>query len=105
MQPPHIKPHLNKDGYCPGHKSFLWVHTSSELTDCPPVIIFCHEETRGTDHLRHFSGSSLAISLVTPIFLTGYWKMKAAGRSLQPAASCIAGGILRKRFLYRMSLP
>ncbi len=45
---------VNKDGYGPGHKSFLWVHTSSELTDCPPVIIFCHEETRGTDHLRHF---------------------------------------------------
>ena len=45
---------VNKDGYGPGHKSFLWVHTSSELTDCPPVIIFCYEETRGTDHLRHF---------------------------------------------------
>lgn len=45
---------VNKDGYGPGHKSFLWVHTSSELTDCPPIIIFCYEETRGTDHLRHF---------------------------------------------------
>lgn len=45
---------VNKDGYGPGHKSFLWVHTSSELSDCPPIIIFCHEETRGTDHLRHF---------------------------------------------------
>ena len=45
---------VNKDGYGPGHKSFLWIHTSSELTVCPPVIIFCYEETRGTDHLRHF---------------------------------------------------
>lgn len=45
---------VNKDGYGPGHKSFLWVHTSSELSDCPPIIIFCYEETRGTDHLRHF---------------------------------------------------
>ena len=45
---------VNKDGYGPGHKSFLWVHTSSELTGCPPVIVFCYEETRGTDHLRHF---------------------------------------------------
>lgn len=45
---------VNKDGYGPGHKSFLWVHTSSELEDCPPIMIFCHEETRGTDHLRHF---------------------------------------------------
>lgn len=45
---------VNKDGHGPGHKSFLWVHTSSELADCPPIIIFCYEETRGTDHLRHF---------------------------------------------------
>ena len=45
---------VNKDGYGPGHKSWMWVHTSSELSDCPPIIIFCYEETRGTDHLRHF---------------------------------------------------
>ena len=96
---------VNKDGYGPGHKSFLLVHASSELTDCPPIIIFCYEETRGRTICVIFSGSSLAISPVTPIFLTGYWKRKAAGSSLQPAASCIAGGILRKRFLYRMSLP
>lgn len=45
---------VNKDGHGPGHKSYLWVHTSSELSDCPPIIIFCYEETRGTDHLRRF---------------------------------------------------
>lgn len=45
---------VNKDGHGPGHKSFLWVHTNSGLSDCPPIIIFCHEETRGTDHLRRF---------------------------------------------------
>lgn len=45
---------VNKDGYGPGHKSFLWVHTSSELLDCPPIIVFCYELTRGTDHLRNY---------------------------------------------------
>lgn len=45
---------VNKDGHGPGHKSYLWVHSSSELSDCPPIIIFCYEETRGTDHLRRF---------------------------------------------------
>lgn len=45
---------VNKDGYGPGHKSYLWVHTSSELLDCPPVIVFCYEPTRGTDHLRSY---------------------------------------------------
>lgn len=32
----------------------MWIHTSSELLDCPPVIIFCYEETRSTEHLRSF---------------------------------------------------
>lgn len=45
---------VNKDGYGPGHKSFFWVHVSSSLSDCPPIIIFCYEATRGTDHLRRF---------------------------------------------------
>ena len=45
---------VNKDGYGPGHKSYMWVHTSSELLDCPPVIVFCYELTRGTDHLRSY---------------------------------------------------
>ena len=45
---------VNKDGRGAGSKSFLWVHCSSELLDCPPIIIFCYEKTRGTDHLRKF---------------------------------------------------
>ena len=45
---------VNKDGYGPGHKSYMWVHTSSELSDCPPVIVFCYELTRSTDHLRSY---------------------------------------------------
>lgn len=45
---------VNKDGRGPGHKNFMWVHCSSELLDCNPIIIFCYEATRGTDHLRKF---------------------------------------------------
>lgn len=45
---------VNKDGRSAGNKSFLWVHCSSSLLDCPPIIIFCYEKTRGTDHLRKF---------------------------------------------------
>lgn len=45
---------VNKDGHGPGHKSYLWAHTSSELLDCPPLIVFCYEPTRGTDHLRGY---------------------------------------------------
>lgn len=45
---------VNKDGRGPGHKSYMWIHTSSELLDCPPIIIFCYEQTRNTEHLRSF---------------------------------------------------
>lgn len=45
---------VNKDGRGPGHKSYMWVHCSSELLDCNPIIIFCYEATRGTAHLRSF---------------------------------------------------
>lgn len=45
---------VNKDGRSAGSKSFLWIHCSSSLLDCPPIIIFCYEKTRGTDHLRKF---------------------------------------------------
>jgi hypothetical protein len=45
---------VNKDGREPGHKSYMWIHCSSELLDCNPIIIFCYEATRGTNHLRSF---------------------------------------------------
>ena len=45
---------VNKDGRGPGHKSYLWVHTSSDCLDCNPIVIFCYEATRNTDHLRGF---------------------------------------------------
>ena len=45
---------VNKDNRGPGHKSFIWVHASSEYLDCNPIIVFCYEPTRNTDHLRSF---------------------------------------------------
>ena len=45
---------VNKDGRGPGHKSYMWIHCSNELLECNPIIIFCYEATRGTDHLRSF---------------------------------------------------
>jgi len=45
---------VNKDERGPGHKSYMWVHTSSDCLDCNPIVIFCYEATRNTDHLRSF---------------------------------------------------
>lgn len=45
---------VNKDGREAGTKSFMWVHITSELVKEHPIIVYCFELTRGTDHLRKF---------------------------------------------------
>ncbi len=42
------------DGRPAGSISYVWLHTTSELCGCNPIIIYCYEKTRGTDHLRDF---------------------------------------------------
>lgn len=42
------------DGRKAGSKSFMWIHTSGELEQGPPVTVFYYELTRNTDHLRKF---------------------------------------------------
>lgn len=54
---------VNKDGRKAGRKSYMWVHASSELLDVNPVVVFCFELTRATDHLRGFyAGHSVTIT-------------------------------------------
>lgn len=43
-----------RDGRPAGAKSYMWVHITSELLNTSPIILFCYELTRGTDHLRKF---------------------------------------------------
>ena len=43
-----------RDGRRAGRKSFMWVHITSELSECSPVSVFCYEPDRSTDHLREF---------------------------------------------------
>lgn len=45
---------VNKDGRDAGRKSYMWVHTTSELAGVDPIIVFCFELTRETEHLRKF---------------------------------------------------
>ena len=37
-----------------GTKSYMWVHITSELAQCHPVVVFCYEKTRSAIHLREF---------------------------------------------------
>ena len=50
---------VNHDSRSAGHKSYMWVHCLSELLDCDPIIVFCYEATRNTDHLRQLFGEFL----------------------------------------------
>ncbi|MCR5453049.1 MAG: IS66 family transposase [Lachnospiraceae bacterium] len=45
---------VNNDGRKAGSRSYFWVHITSELLDTHPIVEFCYELTRGTDHLRKF---------------------------------------------------
>ena len=47
---------VNKDGRSPGHKSYMWLHCTSELYNGFPIIVFCYEATRNTNHLREMLG-------------------------------------------------
>lgn len=47
-----------KDGRKAGSKSYMWVHTTSELDLYHPIIVFRFELTRKTDHLRAFYGDA-----------------------------------------------
>ena len=49
---------VNKDDRPAGSKSYMWVHTTSELDPDHPIIVFRFELTRKTDHLRAFYGDA-----------------------------------------------
>ena len=45
---------LHEEGRDARTPSFAWVHTTGELDDGPPIVIFSYEPTRGTEHLRKY---------------------------------------------------
>ena len=47
--------HDLEDGAISGSKDYVWAHMSSELDDSVhPIVIYCFELSRSTDHLRKF---------------------------------------------------
>ena len=54
-----------RDGRKAGTKSFVWVHTTSELDTGHPIIVYCFELTRKTDHLRDFYGNAGYAGIIT----------------------------------------
>lgn len=54
-----------QDGRRAGSVSYIWTHTTSELLPVPPVVVYCFELTRGTDHLRNFYGKEFKGSITS----------------------------------------
>ena len=43
-----------RDGRKAGRKSYMWLHTTSELYEGNPIIVFAYELTRKAEHLREY---------------------------------------------------
>ena len=89
---------VNNDGRAAGAKSYLWVHITSELLNTPPIILFCYELTRGTDHLRKFYEDFKGF-----ITCDAYCSYKVIGKENQ-AVIIICGCLMHMRRRYVQSL-
>ena len=54
---------LHEEGRDARTKSYVWVHTTGELSGDRPIVVLAYEPTRGTDHLRdYYAGFSGTLS-------------------------------------------
>jgi hypothetical protein len=89
---------VNNDGRPAGSKSYLWVHSTSELLNIHPIILLCYELTRGTDHLRKFYEDFKGY-----ITCDAYCSYKVLGKENKDAI-IICGCLMHMRRRYAQSL-
>jgi len=89
---------VNNDGRPAGSKSYLWVHITSELLNTHPIILFCYELTRGTDHLRKFYEDFKGY-----ITCDAYCSYKVLGKENQDIIA-VCGCLMHMRRRYARSL-
>ena len=76
-----IKGMKNKKGY-------VWIHRTSEHADVPPVILYCFETTRSSEHLfRFFDGVAEPIYLTSDAY-SAYYSLKKAFPNLFFVCGC-----------------
>lgn len=89
------------DGRKAGAKSFMWVHTTSELDTGNPIIVYCFELTRGTDHLRSFYGDAGYTGVITSDAYCSYDTMEKEYEDIH-GSGCLMH--VRRRFHYAAML-
>jgi transposase len=84
------------DGRKAGRRSYVWVHITDWLCDRPPVIVYCYEPTRNTDHLRHFfAGLDHLLYIVCDAYAS-YHEFENEMGGLVKVSGCMAHA--RRRF-------
>lgn len=94
------------DGRKAGSLSYMWVHTLSELFSGNPIVLFCFELTRGTEHLREFYLRSGYKGFLTSDAYVSYEVLERESQETESSGPIIRGtGCLmhaRRRFTYAM---
>ena len=63
--------HDLEDGAISGSKDYVWAHMSSELDDSVhPIVIYCFELSRSTDHLRDFYKGVSGINITCDAYVS-----------------------------------
>ncbi|MBO7711339.1 MAG: IS66 family transposase [Lachnospiraceae bacterium] len=86
-----------RDGRKAGAKSFMWVHTTSELDPARPIIVYRFELTRATDHLRSFYGDTGFAGNITSDAYCSYDLLAEEYPDIQ-GSGCLMH--VRRRFFY-----
>lgn len=92
------------DGRKAGSQSYMWVHATSELFSGNPIVLFCYELTRGTEHLREFYLRSGYKGFLTSDAYISYDVLERESKESEDSDPLIQGtGCLmhaRRRFIY-----
>ena len=89
------------DGRKAGTKSFVWIHTTSELDPGHPIIVFCFELTRATEHLRAFYGDNGYAGTITSDAYCSYDTLEKEYTDIH-GSGCFMH--VRRRFHYAATL-
>ena len=85
------------DGRDGVHKSYIWVHRSSELLEEPPVILYIYEPTRSAQHLRDLFAELKTKVNITCDAYAAYFTLASEFLGLICLSGCLAH--CRRRFV------
>ena len=85
-----------------GSKSFMWVHTTSELDPGHPIIVYKFELTRSAEHLRKFYLDTGYTGLITSDAFSSYQTLEDEANGLITISGCLMHA--RRRFSYAVML-